>query len=632
MKSLGVRGVLWLGGLALCFALCARCARVMAPEGGPKDETPPKLLRAKPEPFALNFADKEVRLYFDEIVATKEFQKAVQVSPPMKYPITPVDKGKSVLLKFEDTLRANTTYRIDLSGAIVDFSEGNKATNCIYVFSTGPRIDSGLVVGTARDAFTHEPVEKASVQLYITDAPRAAIDSFPNAAARIKEDGTFRVENLQNRAFQVVALADVNANRQYDLPTEQIAFLDTLVRAIRMPDFVDTLELQDTAVASTRPDVPLQAFDSIAAHERALVNAQRDSLLAEQRAYENSMRIVLNLFTSVRPMQVLLKRERPEAGLVRLVFACPPEGDVRVETVAPAGLSFVEERSALGDTILLWAKDKLTRDADTLFLNVHSLKSDSLYTLRPWVDTLRLGYKFKTAESRGRKSKKTEAKDTLVRREPLKFKILTADQASIIKPGDTLLLRTQYPYAALDTTKFRLIENADTTDYPFSLVRYAGRPRDLGVTAHWPIDSSFTMVIDSGAFKSYFGACNDSVAFDWRTYRPADYSALHFNLVKVPRPCILQLYTDEKEKKTVREVIARDGDTKVSILYLRPGAYSLRIVHDVNGDGKWTTGDFEKRRQPEPVRYFVSDKGEKVITTRANWEYDINVDYSVLEE
>lgn len=632
MKTVGVRSFSRLGVLVICVALCARCARIMAPEGGPKDETPPKLLRAKPEPFAVNFSDKEVRLYFDEMVSSKEFQKAAQVSPPLKHPVTPVDKGKSVLLKFKDTLRANTTYRVDLSGAIADLSEGNKAANCVYVFSTGPQIDSGLIVGTARDAFTHNPVEKSSVQLYITDAPRAAIDSFPSAAARIKEDGTFRVENLPNREFRVVALVDVNSNLKYDLPTEQIAFLDTPVQAIRMPTFVDTLALQDTAVASARPDASLPAFDSLAARERAFVKAQRDSLLAEQRAKEDGARVVLNLFTYARPMQVLLKRERPEAGLVRLVYACPPEGEVRVEAVAPAGLSFVEERSKQGDTVLLWAKDGPTRDADTLFLNVHSLKSDSLSTLRPWVDTLRLGFKFKTGESRGRKLRKTEGKDTIDRREPLKFGVVDASNVFAIKPNDTLLLRTQYPYAALDSTKFRLIANADTTDYPFSLVRYEGRPRDLGITAHWPIDSSFTMVVDSGAFCSYFGVCNDSTAFDWKTYRPADYSALHFVLTNVPRPCILQLYTDEKEKKTVREVVALEGDTTVSILYLRPGAYSLRIVHDVNGDGKWTTGDFEKRRQPEPVRYFESEKGEKVITTRANWEYDINVDYTVLEE
>lgn len=632
MKSGRVRLFFSLGVVALCVALGVACARVLAPEGGPKDVTPPKLLRAKPEAFTLNFSGNEVRLYFDEMVSTKELQKELQVSPPLKYPVTPVDKGKTVVLKFKDTLRANTTYRFDLSGAIVDFAEGNKATNCVYVFSTGQQIDSGLVVGNVRDAFTHNPIENAAVQLYTTASPRAAVDSFPNAAARTNKDGSFRVENLPLGDFQVVALVDVNTNRKYDLPTEQIAFLDTLMQAIRMPVFVDTLGRSDSAFKATRPSAASSPADSVASLDSALVRAQRDSLLTAQRTREEAARVLLNVFTYARPKQVLQKRERPEAGMVRLVFSCPPEGEVRVETVAPAGISFVEERSAQGDTILLWAKDELTRSADTLFLHVHSLASDSLYRLQPWVDTLRLGYKVKKTAARARKSKRDEATDTVPSREPLKLEVLDAKRASAIKPNDTLTLRTQHPYASLDSTKFRLVSNADTAEYPFTLVRLEGRPRDLGITARWPVDSSFTMVVDSGAFRSYLGDCNDSVAFSWRTYRPSEYSALHFTLVNVPKPCILQLYTDEKEKKTVREVIARGDDTLVSIRYLPPGAYYLRIVHDRNGDGKWTTGDFEKRRQPEPVRYFVTEKGENVIKVRANWEYDINVDYSILEE
>ena len=67
-------------------------------------------------------------------------------------------------------------------------------------------------------------------------------------------------------------------------------------------------------------------------------------------------------------------------------------------------------------------------------------------------------------------------------------------------------------------------------------------------------------------------------------------------------------------------------------MYLDPGTYYLRVVDDRNGDGRWTTGDFARRRQPEAVRYYTTEKGESEIKTRANWEYDISVDYSKLEE
>ena len=216
-----------LVALLLCALLSVRCARVMTPEGGPKDENPPRLVRTKPEPFTVNFTGPEVRLFFDETVTTKEFQKFVEVSPPLKYPLIPADRGKSLALRFTDTLLPNTTYRVDLSQAIVDLSEGNKAMDCVYVFSTGGRIDSGLVVGAVRDAFTHNPVDNATVQLYVADAQKE-LDDFPAAAARVKADGTFRLENVRESAFRVAALVDANANKKYDLPSERIAFSASL--------------------------------------------------------------------------------------------------------------------------------------------------------------------------------------------------------------------------------------------------------------------------------------------------------------------------------------------------------------------------------------------------------------------
>ena len=49
----------------------------------------------------------------------------------------------------------------------------------------------------------------------------------------------------------------------------------------------------------------------------------------------------------------------------------------------------------------------------------------------------------------------------------------------------------------------------------------------------------------------------------------------------------------------------RNGITE--FLYLDKGTYRLRVIYDLNGDGKWTTGDFKKKRQPEPVSYYPQE-------------------------
>jgi uncharacterized protein (DUF2141 family) len=48
-------------------------------------------------------------------------------------------------------------------------------------------------------------------------------------------------------------------------------------------------------------------------------------------------------------------------------------------------------------------------------------------------------------------------------------------------------------------------------------------------------------------------------------------------------------------------------DGKAVFPLLDPGIYRLRVIYDLNGDGKWTTGDFTVHRQPEPVSYYPEE-------------------------
>jgi hypothetical protein len=50
---------------------------------------------------------------------------------------------------------------------------------------------------------------------------------------------------------------------------------------------------------------------------------------------------------------------------------------------------------------------------------------------------------------------------------------------------------------------------------------------------------------------------------------------------------------------------------------LDAGLYRLKVIYDLDGDGKWTTGDFDKGRQPEPVSYYPDE-----IDLKTGWEVD----------
>jgi len=75
-------------------------------------------------------------------------------------------------------------------------------------------------------------------------------------------------------------------------------------------------------------------------------------------------------------------------------------------------------------------------------------------------------------------------------------------------------------------------------------------------------------------------------------------------------------------EKPVRE-IRMDKDGKVEFPLLEKGSYRVRVVYDMNNDGNWTTGDFFRGLQPEPVSYLPLE-----VDIKENWVREYNWDIS----
>ena len=53
----------------------------------------------------------------------------------------------------------------------------------------------------------------------------------------------------------------------------------------------------------------------------------------------------------------------------------------------------------------------------------------------------------------------------------------------------------------------------------------------------------------------------------------------------------------------------------------------MRLYIDENEDGKWTTGSWAEKRQPEKVYYFP-----QAIQTKSNWDFEEEWDYQAVEQ
>lgn len=95
------------------------CANQQPPHGGPKDVTPPRLLKATPPNQTRHFNAKTVKLDFDEYFKLNNQYTEITMSPnPDKQPEFK-RKDKSLVITFKDTLQ--NIFRVSIKLNYVRF-------------------------------------------------------------------------------------------------------------------------------------------------------------------------------------------------------------------------------------------------------------------------------------------------------------------------------------------------------------------------------------------------------------------------------------------------------------------------------------------------------------------------------
>ena len=243
-----VRRFLALLFLFLIVTVFWQCAQKGSPSGGPKDLTPPTLVKTEPDSMTINFKAKRIRLYFDEFIKLENIQEQLIVSPPLKYQPDISPQGgasKYVEIKFKDTLRENTTYTLNFGQSVQDNNEGNPSSFLTYVFSTGDYIDSLKISGAVKDAFKKKTDNFISVMLYELDTAYTDSTIFqkpPNYITNTLDSAViFRLKNLKEGQYRLFALKDEAKNNMFDQNVDKIGFLQDTITLPTDSTFVLTL-------------------------------------------------------------------------------------------------------------------------------------------------------------------------------------------------------------------------------------------------------------------------------------------------------------------------------------------------------------------------------------------------------
>ncbi|MEA4916782.1 Ig-like domain-containing protein [Proteiniphilum sp.] len=574
----------WLFLVTLVAVFCHSCANIAAPTGGLYDVDPPVVKKSTPAFNSLNANPKKIEIEFNENIKIEKSNEKVIITPPQKNMPVIRSAGRVAIVELKDTLLANTTYTIDFTDAIVDNNEGNPLENFVYSFSTGDRLDTLSIAGRVLTADNLEPVTGMFVGIHSNHHDTAFTRIPFERISRTDSRGKFIVRGMAPGSYRVFALNDLNRDYKYDNPLENVAFLDSIVIPSTMPAVRQDTVFQDSLTIDTIKTVHYTRF-------------LPDNL-------------VLRSFLSDFQRQYLQKLERNEPHKLTLLFAAPTEKPTFF-LLNPDRRDddwYVAERSAKNDTLTLWVTDSLIYQQDSIRMQINYIRTDSLN--QNFIATDTVGFNIRrTARDRGNKEKEKEKEKKDKEKEgdeeiPITFLNVQTNIQSTFELYNPIRIEFEQPVIAFDSTYVQLLIGVDSLfePVPFRVEADSLNPRKFALRPRWVPDGKYKMIIDSAAITSHYGLWNNKYEQSFTVKKLDQYGNLELSLSGLPESEQVFVELLDKSDKPFRKSFVKGN--KARFQDLPPGEVYLRLVIDENGDGVWTTGNYEKGRQPEQVFYF----------------------------
>ncbi|MEL6606790.1 MAG: Ig-like domain-containing protein [Bacteroidota bacterium] len=231
------------------------CARPVTPTGGPKDETPPKLLKTYPHQEETDFKGKTIKLVFDKEIDVRDIYNKLVVTPRLKKlegkpSYTYKVRGNTLILTLEAPLDQEATYTFNLNDAVRDITEGNVAEAPTLTFSTGEQIDTMYVTGQVKDHMTHELVDKVTVALYKAENDTIdCLENPPDYFIKTDEKGKFKLAHIQKGNYYLCASTHKEAGQvMIDPGVDTYGFL-------REPIDLTTAPLEGVTLSILKADI-----------------------------------------------------------------------------------------------------------------------------------------------------------------------------------------------------------------------------------------------------------------------------------------------------------------------------------------------------------------------------------------
>jgi hypothetical protein len=305
--------------------------------------------------------------------------------------------------------------------------------------------------------------------------------------------------------------------------------------------------------------------------------------------------IILHLFQEEDTIQSLSPSLNPQAGLYQFPFKLPIHS-FDFEVASDTIIDFFSSINETRDTLSLYLKTFFENSA-TVYVQSDSISGDTLEI-----------YPYKISQRAGKNQKAVVPK----------LSITLSNKDDLFLPT---LLNFSYPIIPADSVKILVIgsmRGKDTTlihiSVPDSFVM------QIPIPFIFEPKINYEILFRDSLFFGYDGTTHDTISFSFSKKTEKDYGNLIINY-KIDdnndADFIVELLSSSQ--KTIRKDIL-SSSKKIEYKHLLPGNYRIKVIEDKNRNGKWDTGNYRKKMQPE--KFFMI---EKEITIRGFWDTEESV-------
>jgi len=574
------------------IVIVSSCANPGMPVGGPQDTIPPVLLKTDPVYKSVNFDGDNVKLTFNEYIAIEEISEALVISPPMiKKPVIRT-KSKTLVIEFNEDLKDSTTYSLDFKNSVTDNNEKNELENFRFSFSTGEVFDSLRIAGRLMNSFNLEPIEKGLVLIHSNLHDSAVYRVRPDYISRTDKEGLFMIDNIAPGKYHLFSVMDGNNNLLYDEGAEEMAFEDSLI--VPSSEFVEEV---DTIYTAT------------------------DTIVVMGHTHFYPEPIYLQQFTENIFDQYLKTTSRDTRYKCTIVFNESVKDSFQLNIIDSNVTNWYQmEYNENVDSLIIWIADTTVARIDTLLMEVCYLQLDSMSRLYLQKDTVEMNFVDKV-DNRSKKKKKSD--DEKEKPEPIEqFNFQPDIISSVVELNKKIGISVNEPIFSFDSTKIALyqVEDSIKTLLKFKFEKDTLEYRKYNISYGWEAGMNYALEIDSAASVNIFGITSKKLTTRFTAREEDYYGIVTLKLTGVEIPVIIQLLANSPDEKVIEEKTTGQNGSVV-FDFLKPEKYKVKVIYDRNRNGKWDTGSYQDKYQPERVSYI-----NEVLKVKSNWEKEISWD------